>query len=201
MSNVLLFRKVADGLDVALPATQDPPQCMHIGVSGGRMTKHAVEGYTQIALQEQLGAIGFELLGERAFDEASVVETVPSDVLFVVLGVNESAFRKSVAGLVGGEPDWSFVDHHEEMFVVGTRASNQTVIGILGAAIKSGLEVAKPCSTSDELDLVPVRKSGKEMLSFFGSDLFFGALHGASVKAGLVVSPTVFSVGRPLVNF
>lgn len=125
MSNVLLFRKVADGLDVALPATQDPPQCMHIGVSGGRMTKHAVEGYTQIALQEQLGAIGFELLGERAFDEASVVETVPSDVLFVVLGVNESAFRKSVAGLVGGEPDWSFVDHHEEMFVVGTGNDQQ----------------------------------------------------------------------------
>lgn len=201
MSNVLLFRKVADGLDVALPATRDSPLCMHIGVSGGRMTKHTVEGYTQSALQEQLKAMGFELLGERAFEAGSVVETAASEVLFVVLGVKESAFRESVAGLVGGEPDWSFVDCHEEMFVVGTRASNQTVIGIIGAAIKLGLEVAKPCSTSDELDLVPVRKSGKEMLSFFGRDLFFGAHHGASVKAGLVVSPTVFSVGRPLVNF
>lgn len=201
MSNVLLFRKDADGLDVAVPVTPDSPLCLHIGVSGGQMTKHTVEGYTLNALHEQLEALGFEKFGERAFQEATVVETEASDVLFVVLGVNESAFRKVVAGLVGSAPDWTFVDCHEQMFVVGSRASNQTVIGILGAAIELGLEVAKPCSTSDELDLVPIRKGGKEMLSFFGRDLFFGALHGASVKAGLVVSPTVFSVGRPLVNF
>ncbi len=201
MNNVLLFRKATDGLDVALSTTQDSPLCLHIGVSGGRMTKHIVEGYTQSSLKEQLGAMGFESLGEREFEEGSVVETAASDLLFVVLGVKESTFRKSVAGLVGGDLDWSFVYCHDEMFVVGTRASNQTVIGVLGAAIRLGLEVAKPRSTSDELDLVPVRKSGKEMLSFFGRDLFFGALHGASVKAGLVVSPTVFSVGRPLVNF
>ncbi|MFU0418203.1 hypothetical protein, partial [Acinetobacter baumannii] len=74
MNNVLLFRKATDGLDVALSATQDSPLCLHIGVSGGRMTKHIVEGYTRSSLKEQLGAMGFESLGERAFEEGSVVE-------------------------------------------------------------------------------------------------------------------------------
>ena len=156
MNNVLLFRKATDGLDVALSATQDSPLCLHIGVSGGRMTKHIVEGYTRSSLKEQLGAMGFESLGERAFEEGSVVETAASDLLFVVLGVKESTFRKSVAGLVGGDPDWRLSIATTRCLSWEPVASNLTVIGVLGAAIRLGLEVAKPRSTSDELDLVPV---------------------------------------------
>ena len=62
-------------------------------------------------------------------------------------------------------------------------------------------QVAKPDSTSEDLDEVPIHRGGKEMMSFFGRDLLMGEHHGTSVKAGLITTPTVFTVGRSLVNF
>lgn len=201
MIPVQLYRKISDGIDIAIPMATDNTTCILIGVTGGRLKREDVASATSSALQSQLESFGFELIGERSLNEGCVEQFQASDLLVVVNGSIDSTFREIVAEYVGSDPDWSFVESYEGVTVVGTRANAQTVIGILGAAMRLGIQVAKPDSTSEDLDEVPIHRGGKEMMSFFGRDLLMGEHHGTSVKAGLITTPTVFTVGRSLVNF
>jgi hypothetical protein len=201
MIPVQLYRKISDGVDIAVPMASDNPTRIFVGVTGGQLKGEDVASATSLVLQSQLGSLGFELIGERSLDEGCVEQTQSSGLLVVVNGSIDSAFREMVAEYVGSDPDWSFVETYDGVTVVGTCANAQTVIGILGAAMRLGVQVAKPDSTSEDLDEVPIHRGGKEMLSFFGRDLLMGEHHGTSVKAGLVTTPTVFTVGRSLVNF
>lgn len=201
MIPVQLYRKISDGIDIAVPMASGNTTRIFVGVTGGQLKGEDVASATSPALQGQLESCGFELIGERSLNEGCVEQDQASDLLVVVNGTIGSRFREMVAEYVGSDPDWSFVETYEGVTVVGTRANAQTVIGILGAAMRLGIQVAKPDSTSEDLEEVPIRRGGKEMLSFFGRDLLMGEHQGTSVKAGLVTTPTVFTVGRSLVNF
>lgn len=201
MIPVQLYRKISDGIDIAVPMASGNTTRIFVGVTGGQLKSEDVASATSPALQGQLESCGFELIGERSLNEGCVEQDQASDLLVVVNGTIDSRFREMVAEYVGSDPDWSFVETYEGVTVVGTRANAQTVIGILGAAMRLGIQVAKPDSTSEDLEEVPIRRGGKEMLSFFGRDLLMGEHQGTSVKAGLVTTPTVFTVGRSLVNF
>lgn len=201
MIPVQLYRKISDGIDIAVPMASDCTTRIFVGVTGGQLRGEDVASATSPALQSQLESCGFELIGERLLNEGCVEQEHPSDLLVVINGSIDSAFREMVAEYVGSDPDWSSVETYDGVTVVGSRANAQTVIGILGAAMRLGIQVAKPDSTVEDLDEVPIQRGGKEMLSFFGRDLLMGEHHGTSVKAGLVTTPTVFTVGRSLVNF
>lgn len=201
MNPVQLYRKISDGIDVAVPMGSDCATRIFVGVTGGQLKVEDVASTTSAALQSQLEAFGFELIGERSLNDGCIEQDQPSDLLVVVNGSIDSTFRAMVAEYVGSDPDWSCVETYDGVTVVGERANAQTVIGILGAAMRLGIQVAKPDSTVEDLDEVPFQRGGKEMLSFFGRDLLMGEHHGTSVKAGLVTTPTVFTVGRSLVNF
>ncbi|CAB3767467.1 hypothetical protein [Paraburkholderia humisilvae] len=201
MIPVQLYRKSSDGIDVALPTASDNLTRFFVGVSGGRLKDYDVASGTSSSLQGQLNSLGFELIGEAMLNEGCVDQAPSSDLLVLVNGSIDSRFREMVAEYVGSDPDWSFVETYDGVTVVGKRANGQTILGILGAAMQLGIRVAKPDSTIEDLDEVPIHRGGKEMLSFFGRDLLLGAHQGISVKAGLVAAPTVFTVGRSLVNF
>jgi hypothetical protein len=201
MIPVRLYRKSLDGIDIAVPTSTDAPTCFYVGVTGGRLKKEDAALATASEIQSQLESLGFEMVGERSLDGGCVVEMQPSDVMVVINGPLDSRFREMVAESVGSNPDWGLVESFDGITVVGVGANPQTIIGILGAAMRLQLQVMKPESTSEDLEEVPICKGGKEMVSFFGRDLLLGEHHRTSVKAGLVATPTVFTVGRSLVTF